>query len=117
MLVVYDSLTGNVQKFVNKLNVPTIRITEGLRVTEPFILITYTIGFGQVPNTVVNFLNDNSSNLIAVAGSGNMNWGAHFCGAVDIIAKKYNVPIILKFELSGTSKDVEKFMQEVKRIV
>lgn len=117
MIVVYDSLTGNVERFVSKLGFPSIKITKGLKIEEPFVLITYTIGFGQVPSTVMDFLYENGDYLKAVAGSGNMNWGNYFCGAADVISQKFNIPVIHKFELSGTNKDVEKVQQEVKNIV
>lgn len=117
MLVVYDSLTGNVKRFVNKLGVDAIKITPNLIVTEPFILITYTIGFGEVPSSTHEFLTENKSFLIGVAVSGNRNWGERFAQAADTISIKYNVPIIHKFELGGTQKDVEIFLQEAQRIV
>lgn len=117
VLVVYDSMTGNVQRFVNKLDkFNSIKIRDDLFIDEPFVLITYTTGFGQVPDSVAKFLNQNYTNLKAVAASGNKNWGSYFANSGDVISKTFNVPLILKFEMSGTSEDANKFMQEVKRI-
>jgi protein involved in ribonucleotide reduction len=117
LLIVYDSKTGNVKRFVAKLGLPCIQLKEDLMVNEKFILITYTIGFGEVPKNVMTFLEKNHQYLIGVAASGNRNWGNNFAVAADIIAAKYNVPIIHKFELSGTKKDVEIFLEEAKKIV
>ena len=117
MLIIYDSMTGNVQRFINKLTkYKCIKIEEGLEHKEPFILVTYTTGFGQVPDSVVKFLNANHLYLKAVAASGNKNWGAYFANSGEVISKAFNVPLILKFEMSGSSEDVNRFIQEVKRI-
>lgn len=120
IIIVYDSKTGNVQRFINKvkneLNIETVKIYDGLIIKKPFILVTYTTGFGQVPKTTKDFLMKNHQYMIAVASSGNMNWGMKFAVAADEISKKYSVPIILKFELSGTQKDVQRFIEEVKNI-
>lgn len=117
MLIIYDSKTGNVKRFINKLNMECIQIKEDLIINIPFILITYTTGIGQLPETISKFLIHNSHNLIGVAASGNRNWGNSFAIVADIISEKYNVPILHKFELAGTKKDVEKFKQEVRKLV
>lgn len=109
-------MTGNVERFVNKLGMKNVRVNSELTVEESFVLITYTIKFGEIPQSTVDFLKVNSTNLIAVASSGNKIWGNKFAIAADLIAEKYNVPIILKFELSGNEKDKERFIQEVRHI-
>lgn len=116
MLVVYDSLTGNVQRFMNKIGARSVRLTDGMSVKEPYILVTYTIGFGKVPERTANFLKGNYSYLKGVASSGNRIWGANFGKAGELISKQFMVPLLLKFELSGTNRDVEIFEQEVAKI-
>lgn len=116
MLIVYDSMTGNVDRFVKKLGLRNKKIEPGVIVEEPFLLITYSIGFGEVPKKVNGFLTVNSHYLRGVIGSGNMIWGTNYCGAAEKIAKEFNVPLVHKFELSGTDKDVEKVQQEAKNI-
>ncbi|MUG47439.1 class Ib ribonucleoside-diphosphate reductase assembly flavoprotein NrdI [Paenibacillus woosongensis] len=116
MLVVYDSKTGNVKRFVSKLDVEHVQIRDGLVVDRPFVLITYTTGFGQVPQSTLKFLEDNGELLQGVAASGNTNWGVRYGLAGDQVAQMYSVPLLMKFELSGTKKDVERFIQEVKQI-
>ncbi|MGM9987389.1 MAG: class Ib ribonucleoside-diphosphate reductase assembly flavoprotein NrdI [Bacillaceae bacterium] len=113
MLVVYDSLTGNVKRFVNKLKMDTVKIDENLELEQEFVLITYTTGFGNVPERVDTFLKKNHSLLKGVSASGNRNWGDLFAGSADKIASTYNVPIISKFELAGTTKDVQAFKERV----
>jgi ribonucleoside-diphosphate reductase 2, operon protein nrdI len=114
---VYDSFTGNVERFVKKLNVKAIKVTSNLTLSRPSILITYTTGFGEVPKSTIVFLDKNKNYIIGIAVSGNRNWGNNFARAADIISEKYNIPIIHKFELSGTPEDVQTFLQEAQRIV
>lgn len=116
MLVVYDSKTGNVKRFISKLNMRVIPIEEQEAIQEPFVLITYTTGFGQVPERVMSFLKRNSKHLRGVSASGNRNWGTGFAKSADTIAELYNVPVISKFELSGTKYDTENFVERVRTI-
>lgn len=119
MLIVYYSLTGNVRRFAHKLGRPTAlyEITsKSAIVTEPFVLVTPTTGFGQVPFSVAEFVRNNSDLLRGVAASGNRNWGVNFGRAGELIAEQYGVPLLLRFELSGTDEDVQKFITEVERL-
>jgi len=113
MLVAFDSRTGNVRKFVGKLSVRSVQIEENMTVEEPFVLVTYTTGFGNVPDKVLRFLQRNGSRLKGVAASGNRNWGHLFARSADTIAQMYGVPVLGKFELSGTANDVENFLKEM----
>lgn len=113
MLIVYDSKTGNVDRFVNKLKLHCLRISSDIKVSTPFILITYTTGFGQVPLSTLYFLQQYGDFLRGVASSGNMNWGELYGLAADRIARMYAVPMLLKFELSGTKQDIERLKREV----
>lgn len=113
MLVAFDSRTGNVRKFVRKLNLPSVQIEESMKLDEPFVLITYTTGFGEVPARVSKFLERNAALLRGVSASGNRNWGTGFAKSADTLAQRYHVPIVCKFELSGTERDVEHFLKEV----
>lgn len=113
MKIYYASLTGNVRRFIVKTGLAAEEITVGTIADEPFILVTYTIGFGEVPDIVSTFLRSNSDYLRGVAVSGNRVWGANFGMAGDIISRTYLVPLLLKFELSGTSADVQTFTERV----
>ncbi|TXK85643.1 class Ib ribonucleoside-diphosphate reductase assembly flavoprotein NrdI [Paenibacillus sp. N3.4] len=116
MLIAYDSKTGNVRRFIAKLKMPAVQIEDAMKMDEPFVLVTYTTGFGQIPAKVASFLETNSSQLIGVAASGNRNWGDGFAKSADTISELYDVPVLTKFELSGTKNDVERFVQEVHAI-
>jgi len=116
MLVMYDSKTGNVQRFIGKLPIRAVRIEEDLTVDEPFVLVTYTTGFGQAPAKTASFLSRNARQLRGVAASGNRNWGTSFAGSADRIAEQYCVPVVGKFELSGTARDVEHFLKGVQSL-
>ena len=116
MLIVYDSRTGNVRRFVDKLPFRSVRIEDHLRIDEPFVLVTYTTGFGDVPDKVLRFLDANGGRMKGVAASGNRNWGALFARSADTIARSYGVPVLAKFELSGTAHDVRTFVEEMNGI-
>jgi len=108
MLIAYYSLTGNVRRFVHRLGRPSSLYTIkafGI-LTEPYVLITPTTGYGQVPDTVAEFVRNNADLLRGVVASGNRNWGVNFAAAGGKIADAYAVPLIHTFELSGTDEDV-----------
>jgi len=120
MKLVYASRTGNVKRFIGKVHFPSDVITDELTVDEPFVLLTYTDKFGQVPELVTEFLERSplhKENLQGVAASGNRNWGnEYFARSADIISEQYNVPVLHKFELAGFKKDVETFTKRVEEI-
>lgn len=116
MLIAYDSKTGNVRRFVEKLELPAVQIDDGMTMDEPFVMVTYTAGFGQVPPKVASFLRRNHRLLRGVSASGNRNWGDSFARSADRIAGMYGVPVLGKFELSGTGRDVEHFRREVQAV-
>jgi protein involved in ribonucleotide reduction len=120
MLVVYDSKTGNVQRFVNKLKLPDnklLKINQVLKVQEPYILITYTTGIAQVPRTTLDFLQFNHDFLKGVISSGNRNWGQYFASSADQISNMYEVPILHKFEMSGSEEDVRIVIERMDDIL
>jgi len=83
-------------------------------VQSPFILVLPTFadgsGRGAVPKQVIRFLNDAPTRALlkGVIASGNRNFGEHFALAGDIVAKKCGVPLLYKFELSGTDSDLQR---------
>jgi protein involved in ribonucleotide reduction len=117
MLIAYASRTGNVRRFVQKLGFKAVKIEDSLQLDEPFVLVTYTTGFGQVPEQVESFVQKNRSRMLGVAASGNRNWGANFAKSAELISTRYGVPVISKFELSGTNGDIQTFKERVQSIV
>ena len=117
MKIIYFSLTGNVRRFIQRAGLSnTMALTKANKteeINEPFIIVTGTIGFGQVPDPVQAFLDVNHKNLKAVAGSGNRNWGNNFAKASEEIANNYNVPLLMKFELHGNQEIADEFREKV----
>ncbi len=116
MLIVYDSRTGNVRRFVNGLGRRAVAAAEAGELQEPFVLVTYTTGFGQVPDSTARFLQKNGHRMAGVASSGNRNWGDGFAKAADRIGAQYRVPVLARFELSGTAKEAAQFLEELDRL-
>lgn len=118
MLIVFDTKTFNVLRFSRKLPFETQRLSPSLIISEPFVLVTYTTGFGEVPSPTQAFMHDYEHRrlLRGVAVSGNRNWGENFGKAGDTLSAMYGVPLLLKFELSGQPSDVNKFIEGVKSL-
>lgn len=117
MLVVYYSLTGNIKRFLDKTHYKNIiSLKDADNISEPYVLVTNTLGFGEVPPKVTNFLKNNSSYLKGVISSGNRNWGQNFAKAGDIISNQYKVPLLMKIELHGNEKDINLFNERIKAI-
>ena len=112
MKLVYFSRTGNVESFVHKLNLPdTFQIESGNEtLDEPFVIITFTDGYGELPEEVETFLENNAQNITGVASSGDKSYGDAYCLAADLISDTYGVPILGKFEFDGTDDDVKAFL-------
>ncbi|MCO7176068.1 class Ib ribonucleoside-diphosphate reductase assembly flavoprotein NrdI [Sporolactobacillus kofuensis] len=116
MRILYATMTGNVKRFLAKTGLAHQPISSVEKIDEPFVLVTNTIGFGDAPDQVKDFLSRNERNLVAVAASGNRNWGRNFAHAADVVAAMYHVPILYKFELGGTDHDVIEFRERVKAL-
>lgn len=114
MLVIYHSRTGNVKKFIDKTGLNALPMNQVDKVEEPFVLVTFTDKFGEVPKPVADFLELHHEYLRGISSSGNRNWGSHLFGkCADTISQKYGVPIISKFEMQGLKGDVETFIEGV----
>lgn len=114
MIIYFDSLTGMVKNFSERLGYETrnVRDLDLNNIPDDMFLITRSWGYGKVPISTLEFLNDLLSsnkltNLKGVAVSGNKNWGNNFGKAGEIIEQEYGIPLILKFEGKGFEKDVE----------
>ncbi len=116
--IYYDSKTGNVARFMQKVAELTgwavEKIQPGMEVQHEGHLVTFTTRFGEIPETTKNFLQSASGYLLSVSSSGNRNWGTNFALAGEKIATEYNIPLGLKFELSGTQEDVNEFIAIIK---
>lgn len=112
-MIIYASRTGNVEWVINKLQLPSIELSQVQDVNEHFIIFTYTDGLGNVPQIVEDFLNQHHQYCKGVIASGNINFGVNnFCGSADKISKQYNVPIIRKIDLRGCQQDYDHIIQQ-----
>lgn len=118
--IYYDSITGNVKRFVEKVSrygdFEIKKIDEKTILENEAHFITFTTGIGEISAKTKKFLNNNFNykKIKTLAVSGNMNWGLNYGLAGDKISKEYEIPLIMKFELSGTIKDVEKYLEKIK---
>lgn len=119
LIVYFSSVSGNTERFVEKLGLPAVRIplrprVEGMvEITEPAVLILPTYGAGPatkaVPKQVKEFLNieGNRERITGVIGTGNKNFGDAYGLAADIVARKLGVPVLYKLEMFGEAHDVQ----------
>lgn len=126
-LVYFSSASENTHRFVTKLGLPAQRIPllssqPPLKVDEPYVLLVPTYGGGNgagaVPKQVIRFLNDpeNRSLIRGVISAGNTNFGQAYCLAGDLIAAKCGIPHLYRFELMGTSDDVERVREGLSNV-
>lgn len=116
MKVVYFSKTGNIKRFMQNIECDKVVGTKDLMMNEPFLLLCYTTGFGEVPLEIKYFLSKqpNKENIRYVVGSGNKNWGINYCKAAHIISKNFDCELLQTFELSGNRHDIEMFKKNLK---
>ncbi|MEC5318993.1 class Ib ribonucleoside-diphosphate reductase assembly flavoprotein NrdI [Brenneria populi subsp. brevivirga] len=123
-LVYFSSQSENTHRFIARVGLPALRIPLAierpvLKMEQPYILVVPSYGGGSakgaVPSQVIRFLNQrqNRDLLRGVIAAGNMNFGAAYCIAGDIIAQKCQVPYLYRFELLGTAEDVENVRKGV----
>lgn len=119
LIVYFSSVSGNTERFVEKLGmrakrIPLYKRDEALEVNEPYVLISPTYGGGNgegaVPKQVIRFLNDESNRkwIRGVISTGNTNFGSAYCIGGDIISRKCRVPHLDRVELFGTAEDVAR---------
>lgn len=117
--VFYSSKTGNTARLLSHAGLPGLRIPRAVdepqpEITAPFILLTPSFGDaagnGAVPKAVIHFLNapERRQWLRGVVACGDRNFGSAFAQAGDVIAKKCQVPLLLRVEMSGTATDWQR---------
>ena len=107
-MIVYASRTGNVRAIVQKLGLPAKELSQVSIVDSPFLLFTYTDGLGSVPPSVATFMASYHSLCKGIIVSGNRNFGHAFFGrAGDLLAERYQLPLVEKLDLRGTAANYE----------
>lgn len=129
-IVYFSSASENTRRFVEKLSpeLNLIRVPLKWDVDEPlivdreYVLVLPTYGGGEyekaVPRQVVKFLNvkQNRALIRGVIGTGNTNFGEHYCLAADVVAAKTGVPLLQRVEILGTPDDVEKVTERLEEL-
>ncbi len=121
-LIYYSSKSENCHRFVQRLGFPATRIPIDTNeilpsATQPYVLLLPTYGgggtTGAVPKAVIYFLNQpqNRKFLRGVIASGNSNFGETYAIAGNIISAKCQVPLLYRFELLGTERDLQQVRQ------
>lgn len=107
MQVVYDSLTGNMKRLAYELaeraSVDVLPVTEVPK--GRYLLLTYTFGSGEVPQSTQRFLQAHAGGLCGVVSSGSFHWGHRFARAADLISVQYGVPVVAKLNKGGTLEE------------
>jgi|SRR5699024_882518 len=120
MLLVYLTVTGYVENFVEKTGMDSheLDITNPFyEVGEDYIIVTPTYE-GELNDEIEDFINykDNINYLKGFAASGNLNFDNLYCINGKQLSRKFKKPLIIKFEFNGTDKDLEKFKEEISKI-
>lgn len=118
MIIYYDSLTGNTKRFVEKVqrqrpDWEIVKIKPKEKIEQPGHLVTFTIGLGNIPLTTTVFVKNNKDHILSVSSTGNRNWGENFGKAADKLSRHYNIPFLMKIEMSGLQNDVEDFIRKI----
>lgn len=127
-IVYFSNYSGNTKRFVEKLGLTSHQIPikwnadEPLLVDSEYVLVVPTYGAGRdtyaVPLSVIKFLNipENRTNAVAVIGTGNTNFGEHYCLAAEIISDKLGIPLLYRVEVLGTPDDVEQVTERIQKL-
>lgn len=119
-IIYFSNITGNTARFVEKLSINGEKYRIPIKgdfvftPSKPYIIITPTYGDpygkGMVPHQVKKFLSEETNRhyLKGVISAGNLNFGAEYGMAGEIISHRFQVPLLYKFELAGTEEDITK---------
>lgn len=115
-MIVFLSRTGNIRWIADKVSassgIDCVDMDEiHTEVDQPFLLITYTDALGEAPSRVIQFLEKNHTHCKGVIGSGNTNFKAFYCHAIDVIERHFGIPALHRIDLRGKDSDIEKIVQ------
>jgi protein involved in ribonucleotide reduction len=129
-IVYFSNASENTKRFVEKLS-PKLNLVRiplkwdvdlPLLVDREYILVLPTYGGGEhekaVPRQVVKFLNVQSNRdlIRGVIGTGNTNFGEHYCLAADIVVAKTGVPLLSRVEILGTPDDIQVVNERLEQL-
>lgn len=117
MILIVDSLTGQGKRFAEKVGrYKIVDIKDVDTLNEPCFLITRSFGYGKVTDEAKQFLKNNHHWVKGLAVGGNKNWGENFGKAGDKISEKYNIPLVVKFEINGLPEEVKKVKEFIAEV-
>ncbi len=140
--LVYISLSGNTQSFVNRLTsffqfqtdleIESVHVKDLVKEEIPFyaldtpfvaFLPTYLEGGNGVDNGDTEILTnplgdfiayeDNHERCLGIVGSGNRNFNHQYCLTAKQYAERFGFPVIDNFELRGLQNDVERIGRKI----
>src|SRR5699024_11180407 len=107
LIVYWSSNSGGTRRVAEALNTNTVELAE-YDGTSPYVLACPTYDqprAGFTPKPAQTFLDNQSHLMIGVIGSGNRNFGDHYCQAAHDISKQFNVPVLWRIDIVGTVDD------------
>ena len=107
LIVYWSSNSGGTKRVAEALDTDTVELAD-YDGTSPYVLLTPTYDQprgGFMPKPVQTFLDKHAHLMVGVAGSGNRNFGEHYCQAAIDISKQHNVPIVHRIVIMGTPDD------------
>ena len=125
--IVYFSLTGNTQNFINKfkniykssgIDIEFIDISDDCyqEVDSPYILIAPTYE-PEVTYIANEFIETNDIDLLCgFIGGGNKNFAEDYIYTAKNLADKYDKPVLMGFEFSGNDEDIENLLHLIPEI-
>jgi protein involved in ribonucleotide reduction len=120
MKLVYISLSGNVEDFVDRVGMPSLELDysdPSQSIDEDYIIISPSYD-DSITDSFSEFIEhgDNKKHLVGFVGSGNRNFDNDFCFNAKDLSLMYDKPLIFCFEFSGTEDDIINFKKEVANI-
>ena len=114
MKYAFASRTGNVEEIISSLGIDALRINDGSEsIDEPYILFTYTDGYGDVPAEVENYLMANGTLIQGVVQYEHNKYREAYYKAADQLSEDYGCEILYKVENSGTPEDIENIKKAI----
>ena len=108
LIVYWSSNSGGTRRVAEALNTETVELAE-YDGKSPYVMMTPTYDQprgGFTPKPVQTFLDKHAHLMVGVIGSGNRNFGDHYCQAAHDISKQFNVPVLWRIEIMGSQEDL-----------
>ena len=108
LIIYWSSNSGGTRRVAEALATKTVELADYDGVS-PYVLMCPTYDQprgGFTPKPVQAFLEEYAHLMVGVIGSGNRNFGDHYCQAAHDISKQFNVPVLWRIEIMGSQEDL-----------